>query len=449
MKKRQSISEQLREVESDGGGGSFIDMMHVPNGPKLVYPKKDAALRFGILPAIPQDQEGEYDKNTYLPYRDEDDQFTNWLSIFRAHRRVGGVMDILSPIFFGEAGTIDPLQIMWDYAWRTEECWDLICKHADTKKLDKDAWKTASLRRPEQRVLMNVVIPGETPGSLENAALICSKTAIFPYDYHPLGEKSLGPKKAGMWGLAEQLDKKAKGGKDAEQGDFEARFYEGDITDPTQISWCQLALTPSPTGGLQSYSCMVLDAEEEGMSRFKVSRRLLLGRSTPEEVFQEHSAIATADLAAGALVDITGGPELIAGAWGSLGLAYSTLVKKYCSGAKSADAKTTKAAASSRRQEDDEDDDIPMTPLKPVKPAVRALADLDEEDSPPFEKTAEDDRVPAKPSEKAAKAKSKASNEPEIKADKSGGSVTPDVAARRRSIQESLMADSEDEDEED
>ena len=453
MRKRQSITDQLKEVESGGGGGDFKDMIFVPNGPKLVWGKKDGSLRFGILPAIPQDDEGEYDKSSFLAYRDEDDGFTPWLYIFRQHRRVGGVLDVLSPIFFGEPGTLDPIQKLWDFAWKNEDHWDIICKDPKTKKLTRDAWKEANLRRPEAKVAMNVVVPGEARGSLENGVLICSRTAIFPFDYHELSDKTSERKKGGSWGLADQLDKKAKGGKDAEQSDFEARFYEGDITDPTKMAWCELVMIPAPTGGLASYNCFVLDGEEEGTERFRITKKLLQGRSTPEEIFQQHTPMEVAIAAAEVLVDVTGGPELIADAGGGMGLDYAELVKRFCSTSKSADAKTQ--SRSKQKEEEQEDDDfVEKAPPKAAKKA-KELDDDEADDAPPFREEAEEDLVPLKPgkSTKSKAPEEEAASEPvgrskaaKEKAKEADKSVPPEVEARRKSIAEALMADGEEDD---
>jgi len=412
MRKRQRITDALRA--SDTGGGSFKDLTFLPSATsQVVFASKDAAIIFGVLPAIAVDEDGEYDKGSYLPFRLEDDSFSEWMWLFPQWRGVGGTHNIISPKFFFGPEETDPVELLWKTAWDGTDYWHLIGKDLETKKIkkDDDAWKDHLLRRSDLRIGMNVVVPERR--DLVNKFLVCSRQAIFPYQYEELSAKSGTKKKkdSGVWGLAESLDTLVKGHTELEQDDFEGRFYHGDITDPRNMALCEVSLCRPPQGGQSVYNAYVLEDE----ARFKISKSNLANRLTPEEVFVSMTAIETAKVAAEALLPHgEDAKDLMIEAWGNEGLEYEALISKLFGASSSASKASPRSAMGSRDRkskpekrsiQEEEDDDIPMT----GKSRASSHKD-DDDDLPPAaasksnrKKDIDDDEPPAKG---AAKAKS-------------------------------------------
>lgn len=432
MSLRQAIAE------ADAPKGDFVDMVFKKDLP-LIFPNDKKPTNFCILPAIFVDDDGNYDKSQYLAYRDHEDYFTEWLFMFMQHRSVGQSLSVLSPKVFDGPDAPDPVEELWDKAWTDERFWSCIGRDPKTKKIARDSYKTSILRRPEHRIVMNVIDPTDAEDPWGNKLLVVSRTSIFPHKYVQFPDRSPSDKKSTVNGLAEALDLvNRRVPEDVEQDDFDARFFEGDITDPRNLATCVIKLVDSPNGGIPSYNASVTEAP-----RIQITQKVLEGRFTPDEIFVDVGFREIVEAVFQALKDKPLGLELMYSAWSGKGIEYDTVMKDLdirperttvAAPARSADLEGAPAPsrpASARRYADDEEDgDTP-------DPRPRRVADP-EEDAPLPPKR----KQPA-PEELAPAASPAASREihkdpPSASSPPVPGEVPSGPSARRRRIADQL-----------
>lgn len=366
--------------ESDRRSGEEEDLVF-QRGVNKIWQKKDSAVNFCILPTMPVDEEGNADKEKYLPYRNRDFTFTEWLSPFMQHRGFCKQATIVSPkVTLGDV--VDPIELLWEVANKDEEFFDLICKDPNTKKIHKDAYKEAMIRRPEWRVVMNTVDPFDRENPNKVSIGVFSRTAVFKYQYQGFADRwadrektgKMAGDEGGMWGLLDYLDR-LKGRDVLEKiGDppsFEEIFFEGDITNPQKMAVCQIKRENSPQGGIPSYNMRVTDIE-----RVRSNMEQLRGRyDFGTEVFLVTEMGDLLDKIANMMVPVR--PSLLYRAWENRGVEFSEALRR----ADVTSGQTTIQSGMVDRRGSVDDDEIPMEPATQQKPANR-------QDPPPEQRAA-------------------------------------------------------------
>lgn len=375
----------MKEADNFGGGGDFVDLTFAKkNSDEVIFPKKDNPIEFYVLPAMPNDGES-YDKENYLPYRDEEDYFSEWMWVFVQWRFVGTTHNILSPKFFGGPEETDPVQMLWDTAWNDERYWEMIGKNPSTKKVDRgegDEWRSRILRRPETRIGMNVLVPAKR--DLENKFLVVGRQSMFPFDYAEFPNKAPSRSNSG-WGLADALDTVVKGHENADPDDYDGRFLLGDITDPRALAPCEVKLTRPPQGGLPVYNATVIDHEDG--DRIRASAKHLRGRFTPEEIFIRVSEMDAAEAAAEALSPHgEDAVALVEQAWAGLGVGYDSIIERVTASRRRSKSGPTRGSVAK-----DDDGELPA-PSRKASGSRTTKPDPGSE--PPFSEKEEDDLPP-------------------------------------------------------
>lgn len=242
-------------------------------GVYVKYPSKDKEILACILPSL---VEGEPDKGQYAPYRNPDDPrfFSKWAVGLKMHPFVNKEQNIISPQSI-DPQAFDPIDELIRVAKMDPEYCILAGFGTDGKRI-QNAYKNPEVRLSSvwRGYVANVLIQSDREIDSKKAVLLQIPGTAFAR-----GGKS-GSDGSQNWGLLAELNRKNRNANGSKGSDM---YYWGDITDPRGMVPCSLALTPNPAGGIPIYN-MVPTTEIETV---RASLDTLKTRYDLDKVFYE------------------------------------------------------------------------------------------------------------------------------------------------------------------
>lgn len=253
--------------------GSTYKSLVYREGVKVKYPDKDGEIVFGILPAF-----GGTGGHSWVPYRDNTEAFTPWAVACSLYPFVNKTTSIISPKTF-DRNAFDPIEELIKTAKGSDK-WRIVAGFGPDGKKVQDSYKNPEVRIPSMQMtfVVNALIRYDKDFQEDKPSLLQIPSTAFR------GQPTKKGEKPGAWGLIYQLNRRNRGAKDDDT--CEAKYYWGDVTNPTNMLPMILSQQKAPTGGsIKIYNVDILDENDEDV--FKASKETLEARHDLDAVFHE------------------------------------------------------------------------------------------------------------------------------------------------------------------